>query len=216
MTIGRILDLIFPQVCGICGKLDNNSLCKKCERMLEKQSQFNIYENDSLENYFDEHMYFFKYEGIIRKIILNYKFKDKSYIYKTFTNFIIKNEKFCETLKSYDIIIPVPISSKRNKERGYNQSFLIARDLSKRLNIKLVSNCLLKNKDIIEQSKLNKEERLKNIEGAYKLIQKEEIENKTILLIDDIFTTGSTANECCKVLHLAEIKKIGIFTLAKD
>ena len=59
--IKTLLDILFPQVCGICGKLSGNSLCKKCEILLKKQSKFEIYENDSLENYFDEHMYFFKY-----------------------------------------------------------------------------------------------------------------------------------------------------------
>ena len=90
--IKTLLDILFPQVCGICGKLSGNSLCKKCEILLKKQSKFEIYENDSLENYFDEHMYFFKYDGIIRKVILNYKFKDKAYLYKTISNFLIKNK----------------------------------------------------------------------------------------------------------------------------
>lgn len=184
--------------------------------MLEKQSELQIYTNESLENYFDEHIYFFKYDGIIRKMILNYKFKDKSYLYKTFTNFIIKNDKFCEILKSYDIIIPVPISKKRNKQRGYNQSLLIAKELSKKSGIKLEKNCLIKYKDIIEQSKLNKEERQKNIQGVYKLENKEKIKNKRILLIDDIFTTGSTVNECSKTLKQEDIKEVGVLSIAKD
>ena len=208
--------MIFPQVCGVCGKLDKNSLCKKCENLLKKQSEFTIYENDKLENYFDEHMYFFKYEGIIRKIILNYKFNEKSYLYKTFTNFMIKNEIFCEYIKKYDIIIPVPISKKRNKERGYNQSFLIAKELSKKQNIKLENNCLIKSKNIIEQSKLNKEQRQKNIEGVYSVTNKQNIENKSILLVDDIYTTGSTVNECSKLLKNLKVEKIGILTIAKD
>ena len=104
------MDVLFPQVCGICGKLSGNSLCKKCEILLERQSKFEIYENDSLENYFHEHLYFFKYDGIIRKIILNYKFNDKAYLYRTISNFLIKNKEFCEKVKSYDIIMPVPIS----------------------------------------------------------------------------------------------------------
>ncbi len=175
-----------------------------------------IYENDELQNYFDYHIYFFKYEGIIRQTILKYKFRDKSYLYKTFTNFFIKNENFCGFLEKYDIIIPVPISSKRNKERGYNQSTLIARELSKKMHKKLVINCLYKTKNIIEQSKLSKEEREKNIQGVYSLKNYRKLENKKILLVDDIFTTGSTANECCKVLYSANPAKITVLTIAKD
>ena len=161
-------------------------------------------------------MYIFKYENIIRKLILNYKFNNKSYLYKTIANYIIKNEKFCENIKSYDIIITVPISKKRNKERGYNQSYLIAKELGKKLEINVINDCLIKTKNIIEQSKLNKDDRIKNIQGVYSLINQEKINNKKVLLIDDIFTTGSTVNECCKTLHKTNIKKLSVLTIAKD
>ncbi|MBR0350951.1 MAG: ComF family protein [Clostridia bacterium] len=184
--------------------------------MLKNQSEFTIYENDQLKNYFDYHIYFFKYEGIIRETILKYKFRDKSYLYKTFTNFFIKNEKFCRFLENYDIIIPVPISKKRNKERGYNQSGLIATDLSKKLDLELVNNCLYKTKNVIEQSKLSKEEREDNIQGVYSLKNSNILIDKKILLVDDIFTTGSTVNECCKVLRQENIREITVLTIAKD
>ena len=185
--------------------------------MLNEQSNFTIFENDKLSNYFDYHIYFFNYEGIIRQVILGYKFKEKSYLYKTFTNFFIKNEKFCRFLENYDIIIPVPISKKRNKERGYNQSTLIAKELSKKLNIKLIKNALYKTKNIIEQSKLSKEEREENIQGVYSLVNSKELENKKILIIDDIFTTGSTVNECCKTIkNEVKVKDICVLTIAKD
>ena len=184
--------------------------------MLEKQSEFTIYENDTFKNYFDYHIYFFKYEGIIRETILKYKFQDNSYLYKTFTNFFIKNKKFCRFLENYDIIMPVPISKKRNKERGYNQSTLIATELSKILNLELVINCLKKTQNVIEQSKLSKEKREENIKGVYSLINEEKLKNKKILLVDDIFTTGSTVNECCKMLQIVEPSEITVLTIAKD
>ena len=212
----NILDLIYPPVCGICGKLNQNYLCKKCQKVLENQSKFVIDENQDFNQNFNKHLYIFKYEGIIRKIVLDYKFNEKSYLYLTFVNFLLKNEKFFKILKSYDTIIPVPISSERKNERGYNQSELLAKELAKKLNIECVKNCLIKNKNIIEQSKLNKEERQKNIQGVYILKNKEKLINKKLLLIDDIFTTGSTVNECCKILKQANPRKIDIFTIAKD
>lgn len=75
---------------------------------------------------------------------------------------------------------------------------------------------LFKAKDIIEQSKLNKEERVKNILGVYELKKSYKINNKKILLLDDIYTTGSTVNECCKILKQARPKEIGVLTIAKD
>ena len=235
----RILDLVYPPVCGICGKFNQDFLCKKCQKMLEAEAKFEIDRVDNQEYFFENHLYIFQYEGIIRKLILNYKFNEKSYLYKTFVNFLLKNEKFFKILKSYDTIIPVPVSAKRMKERGYNQSELIADDIVKqitkisskhildgilnaqknniqKIKYECVTDCLIKNKNIIEQSKLNKEQRQKNIQGVYILKNKEKLINKKILLIDDIYTTGSTTNECCKILQEGKPKKIDVFTVAKD
>ena len=93
---------------------------------------------------------------------------------------------------------------------------LIARELSKKLNLKLVKNSLYKTKNVMEQSKLSKEDREKNIQGVYSLKNSKLLENKKILLVDDIFTTGSTVNECCKVLLSAKPSEITVFTIAKD
>jgi len=176
------------------------------------------------EKFFEELIYIFKYEGQIRELILDYKFNEKSYMYKTFVNFLLKNKKTFENIKKYDKIIPVPISKKRYKERGYNQSLLIAKEISMQIsyeannNIKLelVNNCLIKTKNIIEQSKLNKEDRQHNIQGVYTLKNGSILTNKSILLIDDIYTTGSTVNECSRVLQQAKPNKIGVLVLAKD
>ena len=230
--VPKILNLIYPPTCGICGKLNKNFLCKKCEKILESEAVFGVdkYENikikkgrkANIENdfndkkYFDEHLYIFLYQGIIRRIILKYKFQEEAYLYKTFVNFLLKNEKFFKKIEKYDTIVPVPISKKRLKSRGYNQSELIAKEISYNSNLTLETECLYKVRNIVEQSKLNKEERLKNIQGVYELVSKEKLYKKKILLIDDIFTTGSTVNECAKVLRNAFPRKIGVFTLAKD
>lgn len=212
------MDIFFPQVCAICGNLNENSLCVKCTKILETFAKFEMietkphFENKNFQNF----MYVFHYEGVIRKLILDYKFHEKSYIYVSFVNFILKNKKIFEKLKSYDTIIPVPISKKRMKERGYNQSLLIARKLSKALNIESQENCLIKTKNIIEQSKLNREQRKQNIQNVYELKKEQILKDKKILLIDDIYTTGNTVNECCKMLQKAMPKKIDVFTIAKD
>lgn len=214
--VSFLLNLIYPPTCGICEKLNPNFLCNKCQKQLEIQAKFQIEKNQNIGYYFQEHLYIFEYQGMIRKIILNYKFNDKSYLYKTFVNFLLKNEKFFEILKSYDTIIPVPISQKRRKERGYNQSELIAKEMAKAIGNHYNNQCLFKTRNIIEQSKLKKEERQKNIQGVYELRNQKLLQDKKILLIDDIYTTGSTVNECARMLEQAQPKFIGVFTLAKD
>lgn len=209
----RILNIIFPPVCGICGKIDKNFLCKKCQKKLEKQSYFKV---DTYEINFKEHMFIFKYDGDIRDLILKYKFKEQSYLYKTFANFMLKNEIFFDFIKKYDIIIPIPISQKRYNQRGYNQSLLIAKELAKKTNLKLENEIIFKQKNIIEQSKLDKKQREENIKNVYKIRKTTKIEGKNILIFDDIFTTGNTVIECAQTLETLNPQKIGVLTIAKD
>lgn len=131
-------------------------------------------------------------------------------------NFLSKNQKIFEKIKTYDTIIPVPISKKRKKQRGYNQSLIISKEISKNAKLQHIDNVLIKCKNTIEQSKLNKEDRIKNIQGVYELKNGEILEDRKILLVDDIYTTGNTVKECCKILKKAKPKEIGIFTIAKD
>ena len=183
--------------------------------MLDKQAKFKIINNIGDEKS-SKLLYIFKYQGIIRKMMLEYKFDEKSYLYKTFVNFLLKNKKFFQILKTYDTIVPVPISGKRKKERGYNQSLLIAKELGKRIGVPVASRALCKTKNIVAQSKLNKRQRQENIVGAYSLGKTKGLENAKILLFDDIYTTGSTIKECAKTLKKAKPKKIDYLTIAKD
>ena len=182
-------------MCGICGKLDKGSLCKKCNLKLKKYAIFKIENYNETSSYFDEHIYIFKYNEIIRKIIIDYKFNEKSYIYETLANFVKNNKKICSQIQKYDIIIPIPISRKRLKKRGYNQSSIFAKRLANFLNVDFTENILIKTKDNSPQSTLKHDERIKNVEGVYKIKNKEIINDKKVLIVDDIFTTGNTVNE---------------------
>ena len=210
----EIIKLIYPPVCSFCGKIDKNYLCENCKKNLQELEKVHI---DRYKNkFFNEHIYIFKYEKYIREKILNYKFNDKPYYYKTFTKIFTTNKKMCDILKSYDIIIPVPIHNKRRKQRGYNQTELIAKELAKEILNLDYMNILTKNENAKPQSLLNKEQRIENAKNVYGVIKNIDIENKKILIFDDIYTTGATANECAKLLRNQNPKKIGILTIAKD
>lgn len=213
-----ILNLMYPPSCGICGKICKDYICNKC---IIKLSKYEITNNDIIkirkqDKYFDELYSIFKYEDIIRDTLIKYKFQSKPYLYKTFAKIILKNEKICGFLKKYDIIIPVPISKKRKHERGYNQTQLIAKDISKILNINLGNNILIKAIDTNPQSELNKKERMVNIKNVFEIVDYKTIKNMKILIFDDIYTTGSTTNECARILKEAGAEKIGVLTIAKD
>lgn len=211
--IESLIDIIFPNVCGFCEKICKESLCAECEKNIYKSLRYKIDNYD--DKYFERHAYIVQYHDVFREKILEYKFNDKSYLYKTFVKIILKNEKICKILEAYDIIIPVPIHKNRKLERGYNQSSLIAREIAKYIdNIKYIDN-LKKIRNNTKQSVLNKQERIENVKNAYKTVNKEIIYDKNIILFDDIYTTGATVNECAKVLKENGAKEILVLTLAK-
>lgn len=210
-----VLNFIFPPVCGICLKTSKKYICEECMELIKFKSlnKIDTYDNKN----FKEHLYILKYEGIIRQRMLDYKFKEKSYLHRSFSEMILDSKENIEFIKKYDVLIPIPIHKDRMRTRGYNQSELIAKDLAYEIkNIKLENRVLIKTKNIIAQSSLNKKQRENNIKDVYQIKSVEKVMNKKILLLDDIYTTGSTVNECAKILKEAGCKEVGIITIAKD
>ncbi len=113
-----------------------------------------------------------------------------------------------------DGIVPVPLSKKGLRERGFNQTLLISRVLSKELEIPLYIDMLLKRKDTPPQIGLNAKERIKNLRGAFEVSGK--INDLRLLLLDDVMTTGATARECSKTLIKAGAKEVIVITLARS
>lgn len=219
MNIEKILNiflnLLYPNVCCFCDKICDDYICTKCKIKLNKIAKFktNKYNN----KYFRKHIYLFKYDGIIKDTLIKYKFREKNYKYKGFVNFLLKNKKICEILKSYDIIIPVPIHRIRKLERGYNQSELLATEIAKSIDdLKCETKILIKKINNKPQSTKGKSERKQNVIGAYYLKNEYKLKNKKVILLDDIFTTGNTVNECCKILRKADVKLVDVITIAKD
>lgn len=209
------LNFLFPVKCGICNKISKEAICNNCLNNLYKVEKVKIISVKN--NYYNKHLYIFDYKGSIRTKIIQYKFRDKAYLYKFFVHIMLKNKKIYRFIKSYDIIIPVSISKQRFKERGYNQTLLIAKELASNIeNLELKNDALFKIKNTAPQSTLNKVERKNNLKDTYVVINDTAIKNKKILILDDVYTTGSTAGECSKILKKAGAEQIGVITIAKD
>ena len=215
-------NLLFPKLnCVFCGKniWNNRFVCNNCKKKYKPKFNKVINDDYSYNNsniYFSEHAYLYKYDDI-RNLLLDFKFKDKSYIYKGFIE-LINCKELKDFLKEYDLAISVPTHISRRIDRGYNQSDLIAKEISKVFKIKYIKNALSKKENTISQNKLSEEKRKTNVINAFVLNKKkiDLIENKNILIIDDIFTTGSTVNECSKTIkNSCNVNKIGILTIAK-
>lgn len=210
-----VLNLLFPPKCGFCTKIHSEFLCKKCEiKLQEEKSKIGIQRMNN--PYFQYHLYAYSYRGEIRKKMIDYKFNDQPELADTFVKLLLNHEKICGFLKNYDIIIPVPMHPKKEKQRGYNQVALVAQKLANRLTLEYVGDVLYKQKQTPMQSSLNKDLRKTNVKGVYNTKNIQKIKEKKVILLDDIYTTGSTAEECSKVLKQAGAKEIAVLTIAKD
>ncbi|MFH1375603.1 MAG: ComF family protein [Patescibacteria group bacterium] len=112
------------------------------------------------------------------------------------------------------VITPVPLHRKRERWRGFNQAELLATAVAEKLNLPL-EHLLVRTKNTPQQAKLSKQERLKNLDDAFTLISKVTVKNKTVILVDDIASTGSTLFECAKVLEKHGAKEVWGLVLAR-
>lgn len=206
-------------ICSTCLEGINplgENICKKCGRplFLEVPTQIclSCIENPPL---YTIHRSVSLYDGIVKEMILLLKFEKLKILGKVLAKMAYEKLKENNTVFDCDILIPVPISKKRKLERGFNQSEEIARELSNLIKKKLVRNVLVKKIETIPQSLLPMRERRKNIIGSFEVKNAEFIKGRRILLVDDIYTTGSTISECCKVLLRSGAEEVKVLTIAR-
>jgi len=155
------------------------------------------------------------YDEIAKTLIHDLKFRKRPEYGEKIIDYLISNHADLSFAADADIIIPVPLHKKRERKRGYNQTAVLGAELGRKLQKPCFEKALKKIKDTLPQSDLSGEERRKNISGAYSVRDKDAVNGKIILLIDDVFTTGSTLNECAQTLLNAGAHKIYCFTVAK-
>lgn len=163
------------------------------------------------------------YKGLVKKLI--YQFKYAPYLSslnevlgELMYEGLIQSESFVNLLNRSPIIIDVPIHKNKFKARGYNHSTLLAKNLAEKLNLKFVPEVLIRIKETKPQFALKREERKENILGAFSLNLKfkDFIKDKSIVIVDDVATSGATLNECAKVLRRNGAKFVWGATLARE
>ncbi len=212
-VINKILNFAYPDKCIVCNKIIYDTLdfaiCRYCI------GDFYIFDREICENNFEKNKGFsmFLYTENIRKLIHAFKYDDCGYYAKVLG---IKMGEFFmkQNLFSADLIIPVPIHKKRRRKRGFNQSDILAKEFSRVLGIPVDYNSLVRKKNTIVQFGLNKEERIENLKDAFMIVNKEKLIGKSIIIIDDIYTTGATINECRKTIQSIGVQEIYYFTLS--
>ncbi len=183
------VDLVLGYTCSQCGvsldKLNRkDAICYECSQYVE------IFNQICAVGYYD---------NTLKKMILDYKYHRKTYLAKLFANMLADRISHTMWTDDIDYIVPVPLSVKRRSSRGFNQMDLIGKELSKLLSIKFISDGLVRIKNTKPLKTLERQERADSIDGAF-IIGNKNILGSHILLIDDVFTTGSTLRECAKTL----------------
>lgn len=196
--IRKISILDYQKVCPICGDFSNKAkICRKC---LKSKPNF-----DQLRSWGE-------YSGVLRNVIRKYKFDHGIGL----TRFL--SVLSAEFIRSWGIdidhIVPVPLSNSRLHQRGYNQSALLASSISRNLHIETKLHTLTRVKETLSQVGLSSKERQDNVFNAF-MANSVENYDKSVLVIDDIATTGSTLNECARALKNAGAREVFCYTVAK-
>lgn len=192
-------------------------LCAKCSVELAPYGPPQTLCNRCLreKTHYEKGVSIFRYEARAKQLIQRVKFGKKSWYLKAVRGHLrdIETPLPCS---SYDLIVPVPLGRMKKREREFNQSRLIAELLKEEKRVSLpVRDIIRKIKNTKPQSALHREERLQNLEGAFRLKRGAQIKQKTILLVDDVTTTGATANECAKCLVEGGALRVDVLSLSR-
>jgi ComF family protein len=114
-----------------------------------------------------------------------------------------------------DLIVPVPLHPRRLRWRGFNQSLLLSRQVSRRYNVPVEPFALYRARETVPQTELTEDERRKNVRGAFAINAGKSMKGRSVLLVDDVYTSGATVNECSRVLIRGGAREVTILTLAR-
>lgn len=221
-------DLLYPVVCPFCGRLVKEGMCgecgkkvgyvqepfcKKCGKPVRTAEQEFCFDCEKHRHYFTEGRALFLHKSPVAEAVYAMKYQNR----RVYSQFFGKElaEKYGVFLKKnrIELIIPIPLHRSRRRRRGYNQSEILAEELSKWTGIPVDTTRLERRKKTKPQKSLNEKQRKYNIRGAFFL--SEDLEMKgNILLVDDIYTTGSTLDEAARVLLKGGAEKVYFLTIS--
>ena len=204
-TFWSKLQFIENPFCKVCGipfsfKIANDALCAAC---IEQKPTFDLSRSAVT------------YNDASRKVILAFKYGDRQHSVHTFTPWLIRAGE--NLIEQADFIVPVPLHRRRLRERQFNQSALLAQEISTRTEKPHIPDALIRTRHTIPQQGLSARDRDKNVRGAFTVKKNylKTLKGKNVLLIDDVFTSGATLNECSRVLKSAGATEINVLTIAR-
>ena len=214
--INSIIGLFYPSVCAACGNALfrwENLVCTRCRSQLPKTG-YELNEDNPLARLFYGKVrlkavtacFFFSKEGKVQHLIHELKYKGNKEAGVFLGQELGKTLKEAPLFQGVDYLIPVPLHPKKEKQRGYNQSLMIAQGISEVTDIQIGDGFLVRSVNTATQTHKNKEERWQNVKDIFELRHPERLEGKYVLLIDDVLTTGATLEACAmKLTSISDI-----------
>lgn len=225
---GHMLTLLYPDTCPMCGRVTDEGICLNCRKKLlyieeprcmrcgkplDDEKKEYCYDCEHHSHFFERGYSLWVHRDAVKQSVYQFKYHNRR-IYSSFfaEELLSKYEKSIVRWK-ISMIVPIPLSRKKQKKRGYNQAELIASCIGKRMNIPVCTDGLIRVRDTRPQKQLSMRERRKNMKHAFRW-KKEMLHGENILLIDDIYTTGNTIDAAAIELKRAGASKVYFLTIS--
>ena len=208
----RVLDLVWPRRCEVCGRpcdRPRRYVCADClNRIPFVRPEDGVYEIDDAASAV-------RFECETRELVHGFKFKRRLWLRDDFVDWMEAAAGARFDVAAVDLVVPMPAKVRHRIDRGYNQCEVLASELARRIGRKC--RRLVKRQGKFEtQSSLTEEERIENVKGTFAVRRPELVRGRTILLVDDIMTTGATLGECARTLKAAGASRVWSVTLARS
>ena len=220
--LSSLLDIVFPRLCVCCGGSlmeGEDNICLTCLYTLPRLRETNYSDNKIMDIFLGriklEKAFSWCYcekQTSVQNILHHIKYKDKDNLARKIGEIMAGDMP--EFFNGIDAIVPVPLHSKKQKMRGYNQSEEIAKGVQKVVGLPIFSKLLTRVRFNETQTHKNKQQRWENTQGIFSLEPNEGFEGKHLLLIDDVLTTGSTAIACLEELQKIPNVRLSFLSLA--
>lgn len=156
-----------------------------------------------------------RYESVLLEVIHRFKYQGRTHVGEVLGQFMAAHDYGSFRIPDYTMLVPVPLHRKRLRERGFNQSVILARAVAGHHSLPMDFTVLRRNVYTEPQVMLGKDARGANVRGAFEVTDRERVKNEKILLVDDVYTTGSTVRECARVLRSSGAAEVAVLTLAR-
>jgi ComF family protein len=234
--IEGLVSLFYPEVCQICGEEsaipENGYVGSSCRKKLKPiqfpfcnrcgmpfsgdiQHPFECYHCSSERLFFDQARAAMVAEGILLDIIHRFKYKGALWFEPFLAGLLIECAQTALSGKTWDFIVPVPLHPLKKREREFNQSERLANCLSSELHIPVNVNLVKRVKYTQTQTMLNRHQRNENVKNAFMPYAQEGAKGARVILIDDVYTTGATTNDCSRALRTAGANSIYVLAVAR-